>query len=93
MVLYFFSNIQFSGAVGSKVNDIKALHLKDFRCASRRIEQFFFLRWGKNKKIRIFAVVSEVVGSSSAREHASMLLIVERTYNPLDVTPLFIVGQ
>ena len=68
----------------------KALHLKDFCCASRRTKQFFFSRWRKNKKIRIFAVVSEVVGSSSTRDHASMLVIVEQTHNPLDVTPLLV---
>ena len=86
-------HIQFSKAVESKVSDIKALHLKDFRCASWRTKQLFFSRWRKNKKIRIFVVVSEVVGSSSGRERASMLLIVEQTHNPLDVTPLLIVGQ
>ena len=36
---------------------------------------------------------TEVVGISSAREHASMLLIVEQTHNSLDVTPLLIIGQ
>ena len=47
----------------------------------------------EGQEIRIFAVVPKVVGNSLVREHASMLLIVEQTHSPLDVTPLLIVGQ
>ena len=32
----FFPRIHFSKAIESNVNDIKALHFKDFRCASWR---------------------------------------------------------